>query len=49
MGETITETRLEIEAQRKELEATADGLHDALDIGKRIRENPGVVIGIGKP
>ena len=47
MGETITETRLEIEAQRKELEATADGLHDALDIGKRIRENPGVVIGIG--
>jgi len=47
MGETIVETRLEIEAQRKELEATADGLHDALDIGKRIRENPGVVIGIG--
>jgi hypothetical protein len=47
MGETIAETRLEIEAQRKELEATADGLHEALDIGKRIRENPGVVIGIG--
>ena len=47
MGETIVETRLEIEAQRKELEATADGLHEALDIGKRIRENPGVVIGIG--
>lgn len=47
MGETTAETRVEIEAQRKELEATADGLHDALDIGKRIRENPGVVIGIG--
>lgn len=47
MGETIAETRLEIAAQRAELEATADGLHDALDIGKRIRENPGVVIGIG--
>jgi hypothetical protein len=47
MGETIAETRLEIEAQRKELEATADGLHEALDIGKRIRENPGIVIGIG--
>jgi len=47
MGETIAETRLEIEAQRTELEATANGLHDALDIGKRIRENPGVVIGIG--
>jgi hypothetical protein len=44
---TIAETRLEIAAQRKDLEATADGLHDALDIGKRIRENPGVVIGIG--
>ena len=47
MGETIDETRLEIAAQRAELETTADGLRDALDIGKRIRENPGVVIGIG--
>jgi ElaB/YqjD/DUF883 family membrane-anchored ribosome-binding protein len=47
MGETINETRLEIAAQRAELETTADGLREALDIGKRIRENPGVVIGIG--
>ena len=47
MGETIDETRLEIAAQRAELETTADGLREALDIGKRIRENPGVVIGIG--
>ena len=47
MGETIDETRLEIAAQRAELEKTADGLRDALNIGKRIRENPGVVIGIG--
>ncbi len=47
MGETIDETRVEIAAQRVELETTADGLRDALDIGKRIRENPGVVIGIG--
>ncbi|MEP7040237.1 MAG: hypothetical protein ABI864_01545 [Chloroflexota bacterium] len=47
MGETIAETRVEIAAQRAELEATADGLHDALDLGKRIRENPGAVIGIG--
>ncbi len=47
MGETIAETRVEIAAQRAELEATADGLHEALDLGKRIRENPGVVIGIG--
>jgi len=47
MGETIDETRLEIAAQRVELETTADRLRDALDLGKRIRENPGVVIGIG--
>jgi hypothetical protein len=47
MGETIDETRLEITAQRAELETTADRLRDALDLGKRIRENPGVVIGIG--
>lgn len=47
MGETIDETRVEIAAQRAELEATADQLRDALDLGKRVRENPGVVIGIG--
>ena len=47
MGETIAETRVEIQAQRAELEGTANGLRDALDLGKRIRENPGVVIGIG--
>ena len=47
MGETIAETRVEIDAQRAELETTAEGLHDALDFGKRIRENPGVVVGIG--
>jgi hypothetical protein len=47
MGETIDQTRVEIAAQRAELEATADGLHDALDFGRRVRENPGVVIGIG--
>jgi ElaB/YqjD/DUF883 family membrane-anchored ribosome-binding protein len=47
VGETIDETRLAIAAQRAELEATADQLRDALDLGKRVRENPGVVIGIG--
>jgi len=47
MGETIDQTRVEIAAQRAELETTADHLRDALDIGKRVRENPGVVIGIG--
>ena len=47
MGETIDQTRLEIATQRAELEATADRLRDALDLRKRVRENPGVVIGIG--
>ena len=47
MGETIDQTRLEIAAQRAELEATAARLRDALDLRKRLRENPGIVIGIG--
>ena len=47
MGETIDETRVEIAAQRADLEATADHLRDSLDIGKRVRENPAAVIGIG--
>jgi ElaB/YqjD/DUF883 family membrane-anchored ribosome-binding protein len=47
VGETIDQTRVEIAAQRAELETTADNLRDALDLGKRVRENPGVVIGIG--
>jgi hypothetical protein len=47
MGETIAETRVEIAAQRAEMEATANRLRDALDLGRRIRENPGVVIGVG--
>jgi hypothetical protein len=47
VGETIDQTRLEIAAQRAELEATADRLRDALDLGRRVRENPAIVIGIG--
>lgn len=47
MGETIDQTRLEIAAQRAELEATAARLRDALDLRKRVRENPAMVIGIG--
>jgi ElaB/YqjD/DUF883 family membrane-anchored ribosome-binding protein len=47
VGETIDQTRVEIAAQRAELETTADNLRDALDLGKRVRENPGIVIGIG--
>lgn len=47
MGETLDETRVEIAAQRADLEATAAHLRDSLDIGKRVRENPAAVIGIG--
>jgi hypothetical protein len=47
VGETIDQTRVEIAAQRAELEATASRLRDALDLRKRVRENPAVVIGIG--
>ena len=47
MGETLAETRVEIAAQRAELEATASGLREALDLPRRLRENPLQVIGIG--
>lgn len=47
MGETIDQTRVEIAAQRAELEATATGLRDALDLPRRLRDNPAQVIGIG--
>jgi hypothetical protein len=47
MGETIAETRVEIAAQRAEMEADAEQLRDALNFGQRIRENPAMVIGIG--
>jgi hypothetical protein len=47
VGETIDQTRLEIAAQRAELDATANRLRDALDLRRRVRESPGVVIGIG--
>jgi len=47
VGETLAETRVEIAAQRAELEATASGLREALDLPRRLRENPLQVIGIG--
>jgi hypothetical protein len=47
VGETLAETRLEIESKRTELEATSAQLRDALDIRKRFKENPALVIGIG--
>jgi hypothetical protein len=47
VGETLAETRLEIESKRTELERTSAQLRDALDIRKRFQENPALVIGIG--
>ncbi len=48
MGEEpLAETRLAISAKRTELERTADQLRDALDIKKRFRENPAMVVGVG--
>ena len=40
MGETLAETRLEVEAKRTELERTSLQLRDALDIRKRFAEDP---------
>jgi hypothetical protein len=45
--DTLAETRLAIGAQRAELERTADQLRDALNVKKRFRENPALVIGLG--
>ena len=48
MGEEpLAETRLAIDRQRAELELTSDQLRDALDIRKRFRENPALVLGLG--
>lgn len=47
MGETIDQTRLEIAAQRTQIEATVDEVRGALDLRQRVRENPGLVIGLG--
>jgi hypothetical protein len=47
VGETLAETRLEIESKRTELERTSAQLRDALDVRKRFQENPALVIGIG--
>jgi hypothetical protein len=47
VGETIDQTRVEIASQRTELESTANGLRDALDLPRRLRENPAQLLGIG--
>ena len=43
----LTATRAEIADRRRELERTSDQLRDALDIRKRFRENPALVVGVG--
>jgi hypothetical protein len=51
VGETLAETRLEVDAQRAELDRTAQALEKrvrhALDIKARFRENPALFIGLG--
>lgn len=47
MGETLDETRLEIAGQRVEIEATVARMREALDIRRRFRENPALVVGVG--
>jgi hypothetical protein len=47
MGETLAETRVEVTAQRAELERTADQLRDALDLRARFNENPALFIALG--
>ena len=51
MGETLAETRLEVDAHRAELNRKAEELQQrvshALDIKARFRENPALFIGLG--
>ena len=48
MGEEdLAQTRLAVDAQRAELQRTAEQLRDALDIRQRFRENPALFIGVG--
>jgi hypothetical protein len=47
VGETLDETRLEIASQRVEIEATVARMREALDLRRRFRKNPALVVGIG--
>lgn len=51
MGETLAETRVEVEAHRAELQRTGERLEarvrHAVDIKGRFRENPALFIGLG--
>ncbi|MGH2357469.1 MAG: hypothetical protein ACRDGJ_05575 [Candidatus Limnocylindria bacterium] len=47
MGETLAETRLEIDAQRTELARTAEQLRSALDLRQHFRDNPALFVALG--
>lgn len=47
MGETLAETRVEIDAKKAELELTSAQLREALDIRKQFRRNPVPFIAAG--
>lgn len=47
MGETLTETRVEIDAKRTELAVTGEQLRASLDLRRRFAENPALFIGLG--
>ncbi len=47
VGETLAETRLEIDAKKAELERTSAQLREALDIQRLVKENPLPIIAIG--
>jgi hypothetical protein len=47
VGEATDQTRLAIDAQRADLEATVAQLRDAVDLPKRFRENPVPFVAVG--
>ncbi|MGH2427341.1 MAG: hypothetical protein ACRDGV_00445 [Candidatus Limnocylindria bacterium] len=47
MGETLAETRVEVDAKRTELERTAAQLRNALDLKTRFKRNPALFVGLG--
>ncbi len=51
MGETLDQTRIELEAQRAQLQRTADQLKArakrAVDVKAKFRENPALFVGLG--
>jgi len=47
MGETLAETRIEIDAQRADLARTAEQLRSSLDLRERFRQNPAAFVALG--